>query len=171
MHSMRLCDGKCLFHRFSLALESSCTANTYEARAARAGQGLRYESSLAQCRSRCCERAERCSATCRQKAECSSVLRRKESSGHQSTSSSSGTAAGADCFAATRCAGVFSECQRQTGFSPGAKAGFSYVFTGSHLAVSKPQLFRAPGRKADQADFDKPSACQKERETFKDFSN
>ena len=31
--------------------------------------------------------------------------------------------------------------------------------------------FRAPGRKADQADFDKPSACQKERETFKDFSS
>ena len=29
--------------------------------------------------------------------------------GHQSTSSSSGTAAGADCFAATRCAGGFSE--------------------------------------------------------------
>ena len=55
---------------------------------------------------------------------------------------------------------------RQTGFSPGAKAA-----TSSHLAVSKPQLFRASSRKADQADFGKPSACQKERETLKDISS
>jgi len=45
------------------------------------------------------------------------------------------------------------------------------VSTSSHLAVSKPQLFRASGRKADQADFGKPSAWQKERETLKDFSS